>query len=244
MCLLIALTGLDEDHPILVASNRDEARARKAAPPGLFVGKRHRILAPRDRLAGGTWIGINDAGMFAGLTNLGGSARRLGTRSRGHLPHLALDTGDVAAAVRAVAEAVRADVFDGFQMLLTDGATSHVLVHESGVLDDQVLPDGPVVLSNEHRVGELVLPGLAAACESGLTVAQRFARLRPLLLDTGERSGHRILKAGGDYGTVSSSLIAVPRGDPRLLVWEFAAGPPDEVGYRDYGNLGRRLVAP
>ena len=55
-------------------------------------------------------------------------------------------------------------------------------------------------------------------------------------------SGHRILKGGnGPYGTVSSSLVAVPRRDPLRLVWRYAAGPPDVTPYRDYGNLGRRL---
>jgi len=41
---------------------------------------------------------------------------------------------------------------------------------------------------------------------------------------------------------VSSSLIAIPRGDLRELVWRYAAGAPDEVPYRNYGNLARRLV--
>ncbi|MGA0870627.1 MAG: NRDE family protein, partial [Planctomycetota bacterium] len=56
MCLLITLVGVDPDHPSIVASNRDERRDRPSAPPGLFVGQKRRILSPRDREAGGTWI--------------------------------------------------------------------------------------------------------------------------------------------------------------------------------------------
>jgi len=48
---------------------------------------------------------------------------------------------------------------------------------------------------------------------------------------------------GDGYGTVSSSLIAVPAQDPLALVWRYAAGPPDVTDYKNYGNLGRRLLA-
>ena len=76
----------------------------------------------------------------------------------------------------------------------------------------------------------------------GLEVSQRLAALQSILCDGGGASGHRILKTGGEYGTVSSSLIAVPAGDLRRLIWRFAPGPPHETDYRSYGNLGRRLI--
>ena len=70
MCLLIVVRGRFAGHPIVVAGNRDERRDRKASPPGLWVGERRRVLSPRDRVAGGTWLGVNDLGAFAGLTNI------------------------------------------------------------------------------------------------------------------------------------------------------------------------------
>ena len=72
--------------------------------------------------------------------------------------------------------------------------------------------------------------------------AQRFARFLPLLRDEGALTGHKVLKRGAEYGTVSSSLIGVPAKDPQRLIWEYAAGAPDEVTFKSYGNLGRRLV--
>jgi len=51
-----------------------------------------------------------------------------------------------------------------------------------------------------------------------------------------------VCKHGASYATVSSSLIAVPLGDPTQLRWRYAAGPPDVTDYRNYGNLGRRLL--
>ena len=84
--------------------------------------------------------------------------------------------------------------------------------------------------------------GLTAVLEPGLEVEQRLQALQPILRDQGEQSGHRVLKTGGDYGTVSSSLIAVPAAGPRSLIWRYAPGPPHETEYRNYGNLGRRLA--
>lgn len=241
MCLLIVIAGVDPDYPIVVAGNRDELRARPSAPPGLFVGKRHRMLSPRDRRAGGTWMAVNDAGMFAGLTNLSRAGVRSGAPSRGRLAHLALDEDDLDAAVAAVRRAVGAGLDNAFQLVMSDGRSTVVLGYDGSDVRVQTTRD-PVVVSNEHRMGELDLPGLAAALEPGLEVGQRLQTLQPILCDRGETGGHRILKIGGDYGTVSSSLIAVPRGDLRRLIWRYAPGPPHETDYRNYGNLGRRLA--
>ena len=99
-----------------------------------------------------------------------------------------------------------------------------------------------LVVTNEHGPGELVLPGLERALEPGRTASSRLDLMRPLLLDEGSSSGHRVLKVGGDYGTVSSSLIAVPEADPRTLQWGYAKCLPSEAPYQIYGNLGRRLI--
>lgn len=242
MCLLIVLQGLDPSFPILVASNRDEHRQRLASPPGLWVGERRRVLSPRDRRAGGTWLGVNDQGMFAGLTNLAGAPARALPTSRGTLPHLALDQASLADAVAAVVELTSAQEHNAFQLVLADGTAARVLRHREG--RTTVTPaSSPVIVSNEHQLGELELPALQAALAPGMSAAERLDALVPILLDDGSNGGHRILKRGGDYGTVSSSLIAVPRDDPRRLVWRYAADAPDVAPYRDYGNLGRRLLA-
>jgi hypothetical protein len=205
------------------------------------VGERRRVLSPRDRRAGGTWLGVNDRGMVAGITNVHGAPRQPLATTRGALPHLALDQDDVGTAVAAVEREVRARQYNAFQLVLAAPGRALVALHRDGRLLVSEAAS-PVVVSNEHRVGELQLPALAAALGPGLAVTDRLDALAPILLDDGSAGGHRILKRGGDYGTVSSSLIAVPRADPRRLIWRYAAGQPDEAPYRDYGNLGRRLV--
>ncbi|MEM7201593.1 MAG: NRDE family protein [Planctomycetota bacterium] len=242
MCLLIVLRGsAPGDDTLLVAGNRDEARDRLASPPGLWLGERRRVLSPRDRRAGGTWLGVNDLGMVAGLTNAPGPTRP-NASSRGHLPHFALDTEDVDAAVEAVAAATERASYNPFQLLVADGKTTAWVAHRVGMTTSGIV-DGPVaVLTNEHTLNELHLPGLPAATADGLSLDARLEALRAVLLDRGEQSGHPVLKTGGAWGTVSSSLIAISSTAPTQLTWRYAPGPPDEVEFRNYGNLGRRLA--
>ena len=242
MCLLIVLRGFHDDFPVLVASNRDEDRSRKAAPPGLFVGDRLRLLSPRDRRDGGTWLGVNERGMFCGLTNAAGEAAVAGRPSRGHLPHLALDQDDPETALAAVRERVLEEEHNPFHLVAADRGSIRILRHTGSGSEEVPWQDPVCVLSNEHRPGTLSLAGLERALGPVQDADHRLDLLRPLLIDEGGMGRHRVLKKGGPFGTVSSSLIAVPDQDLRTLMWRFAPGPPDETAYRNYGNLGRRLV--
>ena len=242
MCLLIVLRGLQPGHPVVAGANRDERTDRPFSPPGLLVGRTRRILSPRDRLAGGTWIGVNDAGVFAAITNLAGSPPPAGAPSRGHLVHLVLDAGSPTEGLATVERVAREMPHGGFQLAVCDGRQTFVMVHRAGRIDVVAWPDPVLVMTNEHAPGRLQLPLLAPAMDAALSIEHRLDLVAAALRDRGESSGHAVLKKGTGYGTVSSSLVAVHGSDPQRLVWRYAAGAPDEVGYRNYGNLGRRLL--
>ncbi len=241
MCLLIVLRGVDPRYPLVVASNRDEQRTRYATPPTLYTQGHRLQLAPRDARAGGTWLAVDARGHVAGLTNITTLPRRTTHTSRGLLPHLALDAPDLEQAATAVEARVRREPFNPFQLVLASPDRTLVLRHD-GEHTTRLDAAATLVVSNEHAPDELTLPDLPQALATAPDAPTLLDHLAPLLLDRGERSGHRILKHGDDYGTVSSSLLAIPRDDPTRLIWRFAAGPPDEAPYRNYGNLGRRLV--
>jgi hypothetical protein len=243
MCILIVLRGFHGDFPIVVAGNRDERTDRPAAPPGLWVGQRSRVLSPRDRRAGGTWIAIDHRGWFAGITNVAGEAPVPGAPSRGHLPHLALDQPGLDAAVTEVSARVAEERHSAFQLVVCDGRRTVVLRHAAGRLDVVDWTSPVLVVTNEHAPGALEPRGLPSAVGSSLDVERRLDALQELLRDRGGDGHHPVCKRGDGYGTVSSSLLAVPAADPQRLVWRYAAGPPDVTGYRDYGNLGRRLLS-
>lgn len=242
MCILIVLRGRHADHPLVVAGNRDERTDRPASPPGLWVGSGRRVLSPRDRRAGGTWLGVNDRGLFAGLTNVAGCPPVPDAPSRGHLVHVALDADGLEAGVAAVARRVEEHAHSGFQLVVADGQGIVVLRHERGRLQRIDWREAALVVTNEHAPGELQPRGLAAALAPAMPLDQRLRQLVGVLRDPGGDGHHAICKRGAGYGTVSSSLLAVPADPSRGLIWRYAAGAPDVAPFKEYGNLGRRLL--
>ena len=87
MCLAVVALDAHPEYPLIIAANRDEYHARAAAPATWgreppFVG----ILAGRDLLAGGTWLGVRGDGRWALVTNVrDGRGNDPAARSRGEL---------------------------------------------------------------------------------------------------------------------------------------------------------------
>ena len=75
-----------EDFPLIVAANRDEHYDRPSAAPSL-IETTPKIIAGRDLRAGGTWLGVNSAGLMVGVLNrhLDGNSPVADARSRGLL---------------------------------------------------------------------------------------------------------------------------------------------------------------
>ena len=70
MCTLIVLHRCVAGRPLVVAANRDEFLARPAEDIAIRPSRTGPILSPLDLEAGGTWLGLSQRGVFAGLTNL------------------------------------------------------------------------------------------------------------------------------------------------------------------------------
>ena len=68
MCLILFAWQVHPRYPLVVAANRDEFHDRPTAPAE-FWKESPGILAGRDILAGGTWLGISRTGRFAAISN-------------------------------------------------------------------------------------------------------------------------------------------------------------------------------
>src|SRR6056297_3953653 len=84
MCLLAVQYQLVPESPILVAANREEYFDRPSLAPSIQSGK-PRVLCGIDQKAGGTWLGVNQNGLFVGICNRATTAPLFGQRSRGLL---------------------------------------------------------------------------------------------------------------------------------------------------------------
>lgn len=119
MCLLAFHWQPDSDLPLQVWANRDEFLARPAAPTQHWL-EAPQIVAGRDLVAGGSWMGVSTRGRFAALTNYRDPKRTAGLRSRGELVAQFL-SGDEPAALTAQHIATQAADYAGFNLLVCDG---------------------------------------------------------------------------------------------------------------------------
>ena len=85
MCLIVFAWKLIPQCPLVLAANRDEFFSRPAQSADWWQDQPN-IFAGRDLEGGGTWLGVNQQGRFAALTNIrNGYQPALEKRSRGEL---------------------------------------------------------------------------------------------------------------------------------------------------------------
>jgi uncharacterized protein with NRDE domain len=85
MCLILFAHRIHPDFPLILAANRDEFYDRPTAPARFWTDA-PKILAGRDLLHGGTWLGITRGGRLAVVSNFRDpDEAEGGKKSRGQL---------------------------------------------------------------------------------------------------------------------------------------------------------------
>ncbi|HEX8429986.1 MAG TPA: NRDE family protein [Longimicrobium sp.] len=120
MCLILLDLHTHAAYPLTVAANRDESYARPAAPAAWWPDAPG-VLAGRDLLGGGTWMGVARDGRWAAVTNVREPTvpQRPDAPSRGALVADFL-RGSASPAGYAAAIASRAAEWNGFNLLVGD----------------------------------------------------------------------------------------------------------------------------
>src|SRR5579863_1043129 len=124
MCTLVAAVGQFPGYPLVVAANRDERLDRAASPPRLWPGTTP-FIAPRDEVAGGTWLGVNARGLFVGITNRFGVPVDPQRRSRGQIVVEAL-AAPSARELHSRMARFPAEEFNPFHLLYADAEDAFV----------------------------------------------------------------------------------------------------------------------
>jgi len=120
MCTIVLARNVIKNFPLIIAANRDEQFARPSESPAERAGGMGgKFFAPRDLQRGGTWIGINEHGVFSGLTNRKGVISKPGKVSRGDLPVIALGCKSAEEAATKISSLTGTD-FNGFYLLIAD----------------------------------------------------------------------------------------------------------------------------
>lgn len=244
MCTAVLLRRSGHPWPLLVAANRDEMIDRPWLAPGRHWPDRPDVTAGLDSLAGGTWMGMNDHGLLAGILNRVGTLGPMkGKRSRGELPLEALDHAEARAAVAAMAE-LDPSAYRPFNMVVADRRDAFWLRHTERAIEVLEVPEGLSMLT-AHDLNDpggsprqrLYLPRFRRAPapepERGDWSAwQRLLASREFEGTSGRDEAMCVVTDTG-FCTVSSSLIALPAIERSGVLphWLFAPGRPLEVDY-------------
>ncbi|MCB1971416.1 MAG: NRDE family protein [Geminicoccaceae bacterium] len=247
MCTLVMLRRpTHEQWPVLIAANRDELSTRPARPPGRYWEDRDEIRAGLDVEAGGSWFGVNDYGVMAAVLNRRGTlGPEAGKRSRGELVLEALDYADAEAAAAALAH-LDPEGWRPFNLIIADNRDAFWIRHAGdGMLSSIPILNG-VTMATAGELNDTdsarvrrYLP-LFRSAEAPDPGKGDWSSWQLLLSSTSSETGDprdaMCIRTDGAYGTVSSSLLALPAdiGDPPA--WLFADGPPDRAAYEPVGD--------
>jgi uncharacterized protein with NRDE domain len=228
------------EQPIAVAANRDERDGRPSEPPARRDWAQP-VVAPRDKTAGGTWIGYNDDSVLAAITNRWLADAIDADRSRGVLVRAALAESSATAAVDSVKSHLQEATYDGFNLVVADDTDAQLLSWDGSLRITRLEPGVHVVVNVGADGRYQIPPHREAAGEQQARAAEELHQL--LQRQPGESADGWLARAGdalgdhesgvcihGDgFGTKSSSLIAL---GPDSAHYEFADGPPCEAPYR------------
>jgi len=223
MCLILVVWRRHPQYPCLIAANRDEFHSR-ATEPAHWWHDRPQILAGRDLIAGGTWLGITRTGRFAALTNYRSPQhRRTDVPSRGSLVTDALESQGTALDDLGGLQRVGPG-YNGFNLIYSDGQS--LAVHESVPGVGRVLAPGIYGLSNhvldspwpkveraKARLHALLDRSIDPSSVLELLRDDRPARDEDLPGTGMSLEWERLLSSafirGSDYGTRCSTIIRI-----------------------------------
>jgi uncharacterized protein with NRDE domain len=249
MCLILVVWRRHPQYPCLIAANRDEFHSR-AAEPAHWWHDRPQILAGRDLVAGGTWLGITRAGRFAALTNYRSPQhRRTDVPSRGSLVTDALESQGTALDDLGGLQRVGTG-YNGFNLIFSDG--QRLAVHESVPRAGRVLAPGIYGLSNhvldtpwpKVERAKARLKALLDQTIDPLSVLELLRDDRPArdedLPGTGmSLEWERLLSSafirGSDYGTRCSTVIRIDQGGKVYFdewTWDASGSESGRAGFQ------------
>jgi hypothetical protein len=216
---------------------------RSWEPPGRHWRDRPDLVAGLDRLAEGSWMGINDHGVACVVMN---RVNSLGPdpdkRSRGELVLEALDHAEAGESVNALLE-LNPDAYRPFNIFVGDPKQAFWLRNADGTIAAEEIPPGLHMLTslelndeNDPRISHY-LPLFRQAAHPDPDSSD-WNDWRELLASNDHAAGESraasmCFKLQTGLCTLSSSLIALPLypGVDSRPLWLFAPGPPDQVEF-------------
>jgi uncharacterized protein with NRDE domain len=232
VCWIAVLFRVHRDYPLIVAANREESRSRPSQPPLRWPGD-PTIWAGRDARHGGTWLGVNDAGLLAAVTNRPEDDVDPTRPSRGLLCLKTLRCDSPETARAFFVNELTARRYNPFNLLCVNHLDGWVGTWQGMI---RALTPGLHVLSTYGDVDDDRLPvvrtaraRIEATDPTSLPLDELLDRLSRVCASTDD--AFPLCHAGDERGTVSSSLVALD-ADGMIAAYRYAPGPPTAFAYR------------
>jgi uncharacterized protein with NRDE domain len=202
-----------DEYPVAILSNRDEAYDRPSEGWD-WRGEKGRIFAPIDRQAGGSWIGFNDRGVVAALTNIFPSNEGEEFRSRGALVMDMLQLEKAQDAFKAIERILSEAPHNQFNLLVADARSAHLFSWAEDQLDAfDLLPGAYQVNNVPYRGSDMANPGI----DNEQWLSKESWRLT---------KHPDICRHGEGYGTCCSHKLLIHGTEPRhSRVWHLEGHP-------------------
>jgi hypothetical protein len=245
MCTMAILYRVARGTPILLAANRDERYDRPTQYPKIQSGT-PRVVCGIDRRAGGTWLGVNQHGLMVAVGNRRKSILPAEPRSRGLLCRELLNLRTAKEAAAMAVKELNKGIYAGANYLCADSRWAAV-VHGGDKIETIELSPGLHVIGTgdvddprdpRHEFVRRMLT--LHTLDSAVTFLAVASRVFSREMDSEGRRG--VVVRGGDRGTVSSTLLALPR-KIQHAVMQYAPGPPCDCPYDDLSALLRQVLS-
>lgn len=244
MCTLLLLRRVVEGVPLLLLMNRDELYDRPSEGPVLHKDGRA-ILAPGDRQAGGTWVGVNDTGLAVAISNRHEGAYDSARRSRGLLCLEALGHASALEVKDFVEEEVAEVAYNPFNLVYADRGRAFVTYHGEADRTEELRGEVHVMANLDMDQADQPRIARVQALLEGVDLSEReeaVAALQRLAADHEEVEGESICLHRERAGTVSSTLVGVADAFPQGSFFLHAPQRPCVAEYEDYSSLLEAMV--
>jgi len=245
--------------PVVAMHNRYAKLNAEELPPKIISGK-HAVCAPVDVESGGTWIGFNDAGLFAAVTDQHTGEEKPAEKSRGKLLLHLLSSFDNA---REAVNHLKAEASEGYKKgnyLIADRHEAYHLLYDGKIYLWKLKP-GPHILTNltvlpgwrlEGETVEIyrrvkVRRGRAAELlkriTGGLSVEEVLKELKVIASDHEGKPGETSIcyHGKGEWKMTSSTIIALAENPAKSKIL-YAKGNPCVNPFQDYSTLMSRFA--
>lgn len=148
MCVIFLAINQHPKYKFIVAANRDEFYERPTAQANFWADNEH-ILAGKDLLHDGTWLGVTQHGRFAAVTNFRNPEQPKGSISRGNLVKDFLSGKDSSNSYLQQIQADK-DNYTGFNLLIGDFSKDIDISYYSNISDEIISLDSGIYGLSNH----------------------------------------------------------------------------------------------